>query len=138
MIPEPIAAFGLATLGVSLLPGLYYSTYVGFAIMAGSSPDRYGARFPIFDGVLTVAAGSVHVGARFDRHGGEQRLVQRTGSAFAFTGARELSGGRPDLGRCHRSISHSDVLLARDRCGCTTGARHAGRQFVIAGDRDRT
>ena len=62
MIPEPIAAFGLATLGVSLLPGLYYSTYVGFAIMAGSSPDRYGARFPIFDGVLTVAAGSVQSG----------------------------------------------------------------------------
>ena len=62
MIPEPIAAFGLATLGVSLLPGLYYYTYVGFAIMAGTSPDRHGARFPIFDGVLTVAAGSVMLG----------------------------------------------------------------------------
>ena len=61
MIAEPIAALGLATLGVSLLPGLYY-TYVGFAIMAGSSPDRYSARFPIFDGVLTVAAGSVLLG----------------------------------------------------------------------------
>jgi hypothetical protein len=62
MIPELTAAFGLATLGVSLLPGLYHYTYVGFAIMVGSSPDRYGARFPIFVGVLTVAAGSVLLG----------------------------------------------------------------------------
>ena len=62
MIPELIAALCLATLGVSLLPGLYYSTYVGFTIMVGSSPDRYGARFPIFVGVLTIAAGSVLLG----------------------------------------------------------------------------
>lgn len=62
MIPELTAAFSLATLGVSLLPGLYYYTYVGVAIMAGSSPDRYGARFPIFVRVLTIAAGSVLLG----------------------------------------------------------------------------
>ncbi len=111
MIPELTAAFGLATLGVSLRPGLYYYTYVGFAIiMAGSSPDRYGARFPIFVGVLTVAAGSVLLG--LGSIGTVGSAVQRAGSAFAFTGARELSGGRPDLRRPYRSVTHSHVLLA--------------------------
>jgi hypothetical protein len=62
MIPKLTAALCLATLGVRLLPGLHYHAYVGFAIMAGSSPDRYGARFPIFVGVLTVVAGSVLLG----------------------------------------------------------------------------
>jgi hypothetical protein len=59
MIAELTAALGLATLGVSLLRGLYYYACVGFAIMAGLSPDRHDAQFPIFDGVLMVAAGSV-------------------------------------------------------------------------------
>ena len=42
MVPELTTAFGLTTLGVSSLVGLYYYTYSTFAIIAGASMDRYG------------------------------------------------------------------------------------------------
>ena len=47
MIPELSATFGLTALGVSSLLGLYFYTYAGFAIVAGASLDRYGAKLPI-------------------------------------------------------------------------------------------
>jgi len=91
MIPELTAAFGLTTLGVSSLLGLYYYTYAGFAIVAGASLDRYGARSPIFIGVLTTAAGSVLFGLGSIGMAESGRLLQGAGSAFAFTGAVYLA-----------------------------------------------
>jgi hypothetical protein len=43
IVPEPTKAFGLTTLGVSSLLGLYYYTYSSFAIVARAALDRYGA-----------------------------------------------------------------------------------------------
>jgi len=91
MIPELTSAFSLTTLGVSSLLGLYYYTYAGFAIVAGASLDRYGASFPIFVGVLTVAAGSVLFGLGSIGAAESGRLLQGAGSAFAFTGAVYLA-----------------------------------------------
>src|SRR5258707_6856322 len=62
MIPELSAAFGLTALGVSSLLGLYFYTYAGFAIVAGASLDRFGAKLPIAIGVLAVALGSISFG----------------------------------------------------------------------------
>ncbi len=87
MIPELTTAFGLTTLGVSTLLGLYYYTYAGFAIVAGASLDRYGARLPIVVGVLATALGSVLFGLGSMGAADGGRLLQGAGSAFAFTGA---------------------------------------------------
>src|ERR1700678_4606553 len=57
MMPELTAAFGLTTLGIGSLVGLYYYTSATFAIVAGATLDRYGAKLPIFIGVLTTALG---------------------------------------------------------------------------------
>jgi MFS family permease len=91
MIPELSAAFGLTALGLSSLLGLYFYTYAGFAIVAGASLDRYGAKLPIATGVFGVAVGSVlfGLGAIEAAEGG--RLLQGAGSAFAFTGAVYLA-----------------------------------------------
>ena len=62
MIPELSTTFGLTALGVSSLLGLYFYTYAGFAIVAGASLDRYGAKLPIATGVFGVAIGSVMFG----------------------------------------------------------------------------
>ncbi len=91
MIPELSAAFGLTTLGISSLVGLYYYTYAGFAIVAGASLDRYGAKFPIAVGVLTTAVGSVLFGLGSVGAAETGRLLQGAGSAFAFTGAVYLA-----------------------------------------------
>ena len=47
MLPELTAAFGLSTMGVSSLLGLYYYTYSTFALVSGASLDRWGARYTI-------------------------------------------------------------------------------------------
>ena len=91
MIPELTAAFSLTTLGISSLLGLYYYTYAGFAIVAGASLDRYGAKLPIAVGVMTVAAGSVLFGLASMDMAETGRLLQGAGSAFAFTGAVYLA-----------------------------------------------
>lgn len=93
MIPQLSAAFGLATLGISTLVGLYYYTYAGFAIIAGGALDRYGARFPVTLGIVAVAAGSVlfPLSASGLVGAGAGRLLQGAGAAFAFTGAVYLA-----------------------------------------------
>ena len=91
MIPQLTTSFGLTTLGISSLLGLYYYTYAAFAIVSGASLDRFGAKLPIFFGVITVAIGSVLFG--LDTIGTAQsgRLLQGAGSAFSFTGAVYLA-----------------------------------------------
>jgi MFS family permease len=91
MMPELTAAFGLTTLGIGSLVGLYYYTYASFAIVAGATLDRYGARLPIFIGVLTTALGSVLFGLGSIGAAESGRLLQGAGSAFAFTGAVYLA-----------------------------------------------
>src|SRR5580693_7642845 len=91
MMPELTAAFGLTTLGIGSLVGLYYYTYARFAIVAGATLDRYGAKLPIFIGVLTTALGSVLFGLGSIGAAESGRLLQGAGSAFAFTGAVYLA-----------------------------------------------
>ena len=91
MMPELTAAFGLTTLGIGSLVGLYYYTYASFAIVAGATLDRYGAKLPIFIGVLTTALGSVLFGLGSIGAAESGRLLQGAGSALAFTGAVYLA-----------------------------------------------
>ena len=62
MIPELTAAFSLSALGVSSLLGVYYYTYSTFAIVAGASLDRWGAKYTIPVGVTLLAVGIVMFG----------------------------------------------------------------------------
>ncbi len=87
MVPELTSAFGLTALGLTSLLGLYFYTYSAFALVAGASLDRYGAKLPIATGVFCVAAGSVLFGLGTIGPAEAGRLLQGAGSAFAFTGA---------------------------------------------------
>ena len=91
MVPELRAAFGLTPLGLTSLLGLYFYTYAGFAIIAGATLDRYGAKLPIGLGVLAVAVGSIlfGIGSIVGTEWG--RLLQGAGSGFAFPGAVYLA-----------------------------------------------
>lgn len=91
MVPELRAAFGLTPLGLTSLLGLYFYTYAGFAIVAGASLDRYGAKLPIGLGVLAVAVGSVLFGIGSVVGAEWGRLLQGAGSGFAFPGAVYLA-----------------------------------------------
>ncbi|MGO9358156.1 MFS transporter [Rhodoblastus sp.] len=91
MVPELMQAFSLTTLGLSSLLGLYYYTYAAFAIVAGASLDRYGAKAPMATGVFALAAGCVLFGLGSIGAAESGRLLQGAGSAFSFTGAVYLA-----------------------------------------------
>jgi MFS family permease len=91
MVPELTSAFGLTTLGVSSLIGLYYYTYSTFAIVAGAALDRLGAKYVIPAGIVITAAGTILFGLGSADGAEAGRLLQGAGAAFAFTGAVYLA-----------------------------------------------
>ena len=91
MLPELRTAFGLTTLGVSSLLGLYYYTYSTFAIVAGASLDRWGAKYTMPAGVFCLAAGIAMFGLGSSSAASAGRLLQGAGAAFAFVGAVYLA-----------------------------------------------
>ena len=91
MLPELRAAFGLNTAGLSSLIGLYYYSYAGFAIVAGASVDRWGAKYTIPAGVLILAVGTAMFGVNMSWIAGVGRFLQGAGAAFAFVAAVYLA-----------------------------------------------
>src|SRR5215469_3974759 len=91
MLPELTHAFGLTTLGLSSLIGLYYYTYALFALIAGASVDRWGAKYVMTVGVLILAIGTAMFGVSVGWIAGLGRLLQGAGAAFAFVGAVYLA-----------------------------------------------
>jgi MFS family permease len=91
MVPELTSTFGLTTLGVSSLIGLYYYTYSTFAIVAGAALDRLGAKYVIPTGILITAVGTILFGLGSAGGAEAGRLLQGAGAAFAFTGAVYLA-----------------------------------------------
>jgi len=91
MIPELTQTFGLTTLGLSSLVGLYYYTYSLFALVSGASLDRWGAKYTIPIGIFFLALGLAMFGfgALWMAYVG--RLLQGAGAAFAFVGAVYLA-----------------------------------------------
>lgn len=87
MIPDLSHAFGLTTLGISTLLGLYYYTYSPASLVAGALLDRYGAEYTIPGGIILVAAGSILFGSGDEMLASTGRLMQGAGSAFGFVGA---------------------------------------------------
>ncbi len=91
MIPELTATFSLTPLGVSSLLGVFYYTYSTFAIVAGASLDRWGAKYTIPAGVTLLAVGIVMFGLGIQWVANVGRLLQGAGAAFAFVGAVYLA-----------------------------------------------
>ena len=58
MMPELSQAFGLSTVGVASLAGLFYYGYSPFSLVAGVALDRCGARI-----VVPIGAAAVGIGA---------------------------------------------------------------------------
>ena len=91
MLPELAKAFGLTTVGLSSLVGLYYYTYALFAVLAGAAVDRWGAKYVLAIGVLILAVGTAMFGVSVSWIASLGRLLQGAGAAFAFVGAVYLA-----------------------------------------------
>src|SRR5215472_14575658 len=87
MVPQLSEAFGISTLGVASIVGLFYYGYSPFSLVAGATMDRLGPRK-----VLPAAAAVVGLGALMFSSGRNDvasvgRLLQGAGGVFALVGA---------------------------------------------------
>src|SRR3954451_15930519 len=87
MMPQLSEAFGLSTMGVASMAGLFYYGYSPFSLVAGVALDRLGARR-----VVPLGAAAVGIGALLFATGNTQvasvgRLLQGAGGVFALVGA---------------------------------------------------
>jgi MFS family permease len=87
MMPELSQAFGMTSLGVASIAGLFYYGYSPFSLVAGVALDRFGARR-----VVPLGAAAVGIGALLFATGNRElasagRLLQGAGGVFALVGA---------------------------------------------------
>src|SRR6266478_3970253 len=97
MLPELTRAFGLTTVGLSSLIGLYYYTYALFAVLAGAAVDRWGAKYALAVGVLILAVGTSMFGLSVSWIAGIGRVMQGSRTRCAsvdgvVVGAVDLEG----------------------------------------------
>jgi len=91
MMPELSDAFGLSTLGVASMAGLFYYGYSPFSLVAGVAMDRLGPRR-----VVPIGAAVVGIGALLFASGGTEaasigRFLQGAGGVFALIGAAYIA-----------------------------------------------
>jgi MFS family permease len=87
MMPELSNAFGLSTMAVASMVGLFYYGYSPFSLVAGAAMDRLGPRK-----VVPIGAATVGIGALLFATGNPQlasigRFLQGAGGVFALVGA---------------------------------------------------
>jgi len=87
MMPQLAEAFGISTLSVASIVGLFYYGYSPFSLVAGAAMDRLGPRK-----VVPIAAATVGIGAFLFATGNANvasigRFLQGAGAVFAPVGA---------------------------------------------------
>ncbi len=87
MIPQMSDAFGVSTLGVSAIVGMFYYGYSPFNLVAGASMDRFGAKRIIPIGAALVGIGAILFGTGNITAANIGRFLQGAGGAFAMVGA---------------------------------------------------
>ena len=87
MMPQLSEAFGLGTMGVASLVGLFYYGYSPFSLVAGAAMDRLGPRMIVPLGAAAVGVGSLLFATGSSQAASAGRLLQGAGGVFALIGA---------------------------------------------------
>ena len=87
MMPQLSEAFGLTSMGVASLAGLFYWGYSPFSLVAGLAMDRLGPRRVVPLGAAAVGVGALLFGLGHSGAASAGRLLQGAGGVFALVGA---------------------------------------------------
>ncbi len=87
MMPQLSDAFGLSTLGVASLVGLFYYGYSPFSLVAGVAIDRWGPRTVVPIGAFLAGLGALLFGTGNLLAANVGRFLQGSGGVFALVGA---------------------------------------------------
>jgi len=92
MMPQLSKAFGLDSLGMASIVGMFYYAYSPFSLVAGPAVDRFGAKKVIPIGAALVGAGALLFGSGNVLAANVSRFMQGAGGVFALVGAVYLIG----------------------------------------------
>jgi MFS family permease len=87
MMPQLSEAFGLSTLGVASIVGLFYYGYSPFSLVAGAAMDRLGPRRVVPIGAAMAGLGALLFATGNSQVGSIGRVLQGAGGVFAPVGA---------------------------------------------------
>src|SRR5215471_21497303 len=87
MMPQLSEAFGISTLGVASILGLFYYGYSPFSLVAGAAMDRLGPRRLLPGAAVAVGIGALLFATGNSAAGGAGRFIQGAGGVFALVGA---------------------------------------------------
>jgi MFS family permease len=87
MMPQLSEAFGITTLGVASIVGLFYYGYSPFSLVAGAAMDRLGPRRLLPFAAVIVGIGALLFATGHARAAGAGRFLQGAGGVFALVGA---------------------------------------------------
>ena len=87
MMPQLSEAFGLSSMAVASMVGLFYFGYSPFSLVAGVAMDRLGPRKVIPIGAAAVGIGSLLFSTGNNELASIGRLLQGAGGVFALIGA---------------------------------------------------
>src|SRR5258708_38750814 len=91
MMPELSAAFGVSTLGVASIAGLFYYGYAPFSLVAGAAMDRLGPRRVVPIGAAVAGLGALLFATGSREAGRVGRLLQGSGGGFGTVGAIHIA-----------------------------------------------
>jgi len=91
MMPQLSEAFGLTTMGVASMVGLFYYGYSPFSLIAGTAMDRLGPRKVVPIGAATVGIGSLLFASGNAEAANVGRFLQGAGGVFALVGAAYIA-----------------------------------------------
>jgi MFS family permease len=91
MMPQLSEAFGLSSLGVASMVGLFYYGYSPFSLIAGAAMDRLGPRKVVPVGAAAVGVGALLFGTGHQVAANAGRFLQGAGGVFALVGAVSIA-----------------------------------------------
>jgi MFS family permease len=87
MMPQLSDAFGMTSLAVASMVGLFYYGYSPFSLIAGTAMDRFGPRRVVPIGAAAVGIGSLMFVTGISEVASIGRFLQGAGGVFALVGA---------------------------------------------------
>jgi MFS family permease len=91
MMPQLSDAFGLSTMAVASMVGLFYYGYSPFSLVAGAAMDRLGPRRVVPIGAATVGVGALLFATGNNEAASIGRFLQGAGGVFALVGAAYIA-----------------------------------------------
>jgi MFS family permease len=91
MMPQLSESFGISTMAVASMAGLFYYGYSPFSLVAGAAMDRLGPRRVVPIGAAMVGVGALLFATGQNGMASAGRFIQGAGGVFALVGAAYIA-----------------------------------------------